>query len=140
MSRTVRYALLMGLSVMFADAPANAGNQVVLKANEGYDFVKHVVTKPGDANADVSFAIAKPGPVGALAAKKIKNLGQGLPDAAAFMGVQQWPGTVANPVPGYYAVQGHDGRSIYLVELQSFDNPGSQAANWHMSLTYERLQ
>lgn len=140
MSRTVRYALLMGFSVLFAGAPANAENQVVLKANEGYDFAKHAVTKSGDISADVLFALAKPGPVGELSARKIKNLGQNLPSATAFMGVQQWPGSVANPMPGYYAVQGRDGRSIYLVQLLAFDNPGRSASSWHMSFTWERLE
>lgn len=142
MSNTVRFALLFAASALLASASANAETSVVLKANEGYDFARHAVIKSGDVNADVSFAIAKQpsGPVAALSAKKIKNLGGGLPDATAFMGVQQWPGAVSNPVPGYYAVQGHDGRSIYLVQLLAFDNPGKSAANWHMSFTYERLQ
>ena len=142
MSRIVRYALLLGFSVMFAAAPANAENQIVLKANEGYNFAKHAVTKGGDVNADVSFAIGKlnDGSVGAISARKIKNLGQNLPDATAFMGIQQWPGAVSNPVPGYYAVQGHDGRSIYLVQLLAYDNPGRSASNWHMSISWERLE
>lgn len=142
MSRMIRYALLIGFSVLFAGVPAKADNQVVLKAYEGYDFAKHAVTKVGDANADVSFAVGKQraGAVGAISAKKIKNLGQGMPDAAAFLGVQQWPSAVSNPIPGYYAVQGHDGRSIYLVQLQSYDNPGNAASRWQMSFTFERLQ
>ena len=140
MSKNVRYALLMAFSLLLAGAPANAENQVVLKAFEGYDFAKHAVTKSGDINADVLFAVAKPGPVGAISAKRIKNLGQDLPSAAAFLGVQQWPGSVSNPMPGYYAVQGHDGRSIYLVQLLAFDNPGRSASDWHMSFTWERLQ
>jgi hypothetical protein len=141
-SKSVRYALLFVASAAFASASANADTSVVLKANEGYDFVKHAVIKSGNMNADVSFAVNKQagGAVAALSAKKIKNLGSDLPDATAFMGVQQWPGAVANPAPGYYAVQGHDGRSIYLVQLLAFDNPGKMATNWHMSFTYERLQ
>jgi hypothetical protein len=135
----VRYALLAFLSVLFAGIPARAENQVVLKAFQGYDFTKHAVTKSGDQNADVSFAVDK-ATVGAISARKIKNLGSGLPDATAFLGVQQWPAVITTPTPGYYAVQGHDGRSIYLVQLLSFDNPGHVAAHWQMSLTWERLQ
>lgn len=142
MSRTVRYALLVGFSLLFAAGPANADNQVILKAHEGYSFAKHTVTKDVDTNADVAFAIGKvpDGAVGAISAKKIKNLGSGLPDAAAFMSMQQWPGTVNNPMPGFYAVQGRDGRSIYLVQLLSYDNPGRSASRWQMSFTWERLQ
>lgn len=142
MSRVVRYALLVGFSLLFAGAPASASNEVILKAHEGYSFAKHTVTKDGDTNADVAFAIGKQpdGAVGAISAKKIKNLGSGLPDATAFMGVQQWPGAVNNPVPGFYAVQGRDGRSIYLVQLLSYDNYGRSASRWQMSFTWERLQ
>ena len=142
MSRTVRYALLVGFSLLFAAGPANADNQVILKAHEGYSFAKHTVTKDVDTNADVAFAVGKvpDGAVGVISAKKIKNLGSDLPGAAAFMGVQQWPGAVNNPMPGYYAVQGRDGRSIYLVQLLSYDNPGRSASHWQMSFTWERLQ
>ena len=142
MSKIVRYALLVGVSLLFAGAPANAESQVILKAHEGYSFAKHAVTKDVDANADVAFAIGKQpdGAVGAISAKKIKNLGSGLPDATAFMGVQQWPAAVNSPTPGYYAVQGKDGRSIYLVQVLSYDNPGRSASHWQMSFTWERLQ
>lgn len=142
MSNSIRYAFLFAAAACFAAAPASSETSVVLNANQGYDFVKHAVTKSGDLNADVSFAVNKRGgsAVGTLAAKKIKTLGADLPDATAFLGVQQWPGAVADPVPGYYAVQGHDGRSIYLVQLLAFENPGRSASNWHMSFTYERLQ
>ena len=139
MSKLVRYALLVVLSVLFAGIPAKAGDQVVLKAFQGYDFTRHAVTKSGDMNADVSFAIGN-GTVGAISARKIKALGSGLPDASAFLGVQQWPGAIPTPTPGYYAVQGHDGRSIYLVQLLTYDNPGRAAAHWQMSLSWERLK
>ena len=139
MSKLVRYALLAVLSVLFAGIPAKAEDQVVLKAYEGYDFTKHAVTKSGDLNADVSFAIGN-GAVGAISARRIKSLGSDLPDASAFFGVQQWPAAISTPAPGYYAVQGHDGRSIYLVQLLAYNNPGRSAAHWQMSLTWERLQ
>jgi len=136
-SKFTRYALLAVFPLMLAAAPATADSQVTLKAFEGYNFAKHAVMKSGDANADVSFAVGKQS--GALTARKIKPLGSNLPDASAFMGVQQWPAAIDNPMPGYYAVQGHDGRSIYLVQLLSYDNPG-RPTHWQMSFTWEQLQ
>ncbi len=142
MSSSIRTAFLCAATALFAASSASAETSVVLKANEGYDFARHAVTRSGDLNADVTFAISRQsgGPTGALSARKIKNLGSNLPDASAFMGLQQWPVAVSNPAPGYYAVQGHDGRSMYLVQVLAFENPGRSATNWQMSLTYERLQ
>ncbi len=136
MSKFVRYAFVALLAAAFAVVPASA-EVVTLKAHEGYDFIKKSVTKKGETNNDLSFAVA--GKKGAISAKKVKGLGQGLPDARAFLSVQSWPTSVEDPTPGYFAVQGRDGKSIYLVQLNSFSNYG-KPSNWEMSFSWERLQ
>lgn len=138
MSKFVRFAFVAILAAGFAGASANASDVITLKAQEGYDFVKKSVTKKGETNTDVSFAVS-PSKKGAIGAKKIKNLGQGMPDARAFLAMQSWPTAVEEPTPGYLAVQGRDGKSIYLVTLNSFATYG-KPSNWEMSFTWERLQ
>ncbi len=136
MSKFVRIAFVAILAAV--SAPAHASDVVTLKGLEGYDFVKKSVTKKGDANTDLS-VVAVAGRKSAIEAKKIKNLGQGLPDARAFLAIQSWPVSVEAPVPGYYAVEGRDGKSIYLVQLNSFAGDG-RPSNWEMSFSWERLQ
>lgn len=138
MSKFVRFAFVAILATAFAGVSASASDVITLKAQEGYDFVKKSVTKKGETNTDVSFAVS-PSKKGAIGAKKIKNLGQGMPDARAFLAMQSWPTAVEEPVPGYLAVQGRDGKSIYLVTLNSFATYG-KPSNWEMSFTWERLQ
>ena len=138
MFKFVCIAFVALLASAFAVVPASASDVVTLKAQEGFDFVKKSVTKKGETNNDLSFAVSA-SKKGAIIAKKLKGLGQGLPDARAFLTVQSWPAAVEMPTPGYYAVQGRDGKSIYLVELNSFASYG-KPSNWEMSFSWERLQ
>lgn len=136
MSKFVRIAFVAILAAAFA--PAHASDVITLKGQEGFDFIKKSVTKKGDANTDLS-VVAVAGRKGAIAAKKIKSLGQAMPDARAFLTIQSWPASVETPTPGYYAVEGRDGKSIYLVQLSSFADYG-KPATWEVSFTWERLQ
>lgn len=138
MSRFVRFAFVALLASGFAATAASASDLVTLKAQEGYDFVKKSVTKKGDANTDLSFAVS-PAKKGGIAARRLKGLGQGMPDARAFLQVQSWPAVAEQPMPGYYAVQGRDGKSIYLVTVNAFSDYG-KPSNWELSFTWERLQ
>lgn len=138
MSRFVRFAFVTLLASGFAAMSAGASDLVTLKASEGYDFVKKTVTKKGDANADFTFTV-NPGKKGGIAARHLKGLGQGLPDAHAFQQVQSWPASAVEPMPGYYAIQGRDGKSVYLVSITGFADYG-KPTSWEMSFTWEKLQ
>lgn len=137
MSRFVRFAFVALLASGFA-ATAAAADVVTLKAHEGYDFVKKSVTKKGETNTDFTFTV-NPNKKGGVAARRLKSLGQGMPDARAFQQVQSWPAAAEEPASGYYAVQGRDGKSIYLVTINSFADYG-KPASWEMSFTWEKLQ
>jgi hypothetical protein len=133
-SKAVRFASMVVIAGLFACVPSRAGDPVFLKGAEGYSFQKNAVAKKGDANFDIALG------ADSLSARKIKALGGNLPDARAFATVQSWPATVASPLPGYYAVQGHDGRSIYLVQVLSVNGSGKAPSHWSASFTWEKLQ
>jgi hypothetical protein len=134
MSKAVRFAFMIVLTGLFACAPSRAGDPIFLKGAEGYSFQKSAVTKKGDTNFDIALG------ADSLSARKIKALGQNLPDARAFATVQSWPATVASPLPGYYAVQSRDGRGIYLVQVLSVNGSGKVPSHWSASFTWEKLQ
>jgi len=133
-SKAVRFALMIAVAGLFACASSWASDTVLLKGAQGYDFQKNTVTKQGDTNYDIALG------ANALSARKIKALGQEMPDARAFAAIKSWPSTVTAPTPGYYAVQGRDGRSIYLVQVYSVDGQGKVASHWQASFTWERLE
>ena len=121
-----KYGLIALAAAAFtfaATVPAIADGSLALKAPQAYNFTRSVVTKIGDPNADLSFSVGGDKTV-VLAANRIKGFGPSAPGPAAFNGIKSWPGSVSAPAPGYFVVQGHDGRTVYLVQVTNVDNQG----------------
>ena len=128
MFRKYAFAALAALTV-----PAMADGTLVLKDSQGYDFTKAAVTKTGDRNADISFT---GGRKAALAATKIKGFGPSVPPAAAFNSMKSWSASVDAPTPGYYAVQGRDHRTVYLLQVT---NIADQGKSTELTAYWEKL-
>lgn len=121
------------LAVAALTVPARADGTLVLKDSQGYDFTKASVTKTGDRNADISFTGGKKA---ALAATKIKGFGPSVPPAAAFNDMKSWTGSVDAPAPGYYAVEGRDHRTVYLLQVT---NVADQGKSTEITAYWEKL-
>ncbi|MBF0530079.1 MAG: hypothetical protein HQK55_12575, partial [Deltaproteobacteria bacterium] len=76
-----------------------------------------------------------------LGAKKIKEFGQEKPDikALSLQKVDAWQSYANAPAPGYYVVQGMDGRSLYLIKVISFKNQGKAASYWELTFSWEKI-
>jgi len=116
-----------------AMVPAFADGNFVLKASQGFNFARNALTSSDDPNADVAFAR------GALGARKIKGFGSQMPGLAGFNDIGSWGSQVNTPAPGYYVVQGHDGKTVYLVQVTSFGNQTLAVSKWELQVSWEKL-
>ena len=125
----------------------DAANTVTLKVYQGYRFSDKTVTRSGDKQNDFSFYVnmgrqgARSFALGALGGTKIKEFGREKPDAKSFtpQTISGWKTYANAPSPGYYVVQGADGKSLYLIEVISFKNQGKAAAYWELTFSWEKL-
>ncbi len=124
-----------------------AADVVSLKVYEGYRFSDKAVTKSGDKSADISFFVnmgrrnASSFALATLGAKKIKEFGTEKPDvkALSLQNANSWEHYANAPVPGYYVVQGEDGKTFYLIKVISFKNQGKAASYWDLTFSWEKI-
>ena len=140
------FVLLVMLFISLASV-AQAANSVTLKVYQGYRFSDKAITKSGDKQNDLSFYVnmgrqgARSFALGALGGAKIKEFGNEKPDAKTLTPqvVSGWKSYANAPSPGFYVVQGADGKSLYLIEVKSFKNQGKASAYWELTFTWEKF-
>lgn len=141
----------LGLVVCFVliltgAAPASAAETLTLKVYEGYNFASHAVMKSGDPKADISFYVntgrrgAMSFQLGAIGAKRLKECGKAKPNASVLQNRAQWGNSANAPSAGdYFALEGADGKSLYLVKIIGFENQGKASSYWQLTLSWEKL-